>query len=162
MDSNSEQATASADNSVATRYGDAKKSGISKTTGRVIAIIALIAAVIVTFWFAYSSSSSVLAFQSVGYSIHNETEAWVEFEVTKEPEETVACHLRILTDTAAIAGSKTVVIGPEESTDQGGKELSKYYDADLRTDQLGSGGEVETCWYVVEGEAPGVSNFRDY
>lgn len=162
MVSNPNQATASADNSVATRYGYAKQSRLSKTTGRVIAIIALLAAIGVTFWFAFSSSSSMLAYKSVGYSIEDETHAWVEFEVTKEPEATVGCAVRVLSDTAAIAGYRTVVIGPDENPDAAGKDLTKYYETDLRTDQLGSSGEVETCWYVVDEEAPNISNFRDY
>ena len=162
MVSNSKQAPAPADNSVATRYGGAKKSRISKTTGRIIAIIALLVAIAVTFWFAFSASSSMLTAKSVGYQIHNESEAWVEFEVTKEPEETVACAVRVLTDTAAVAGYKTVVIGPDENPDAAGKDLTKYYETDLRTDQLGSSGEVDTCWYIEEEEAPNISNFRDY
>lgn len=161
MVSNSNQA-ASADNSVATRYGGAKKSRLSKKTGRIIAIIALIAAVLVTFWFAFSGSSSMLAYKSVGYQIHDESSAWVEFEVTKEPEETVACSVRILSDNAAVAGYRTVVIGPDDDADQAGKDLTKYYDTDIRTDQLGSSGEVERCWYAEEGEAPDLTNFRDY
>lgn len=153
---------ASADNSVATRYGGAKKSRLSKKTGRIIAIIALIAAVLVACWFAFSGGSSKLAYKSVGYQIHDESTAWVEFEVTKEPEETVGCTVRILADNAAVAGYRTVFIGPEDNTDQAGKDLTKYYDADIRTDQLGSSGEVERCWYVEDEEAPDITNFRDY
>ncbi|NLZ97868.1 MAG: DUF4307 domain-containing protein, partial [Micrococcus sp.] len=115
---------ASADNSVATRYGGTKKSRVSKKTGRIIAIIALLAAVVVTFWFAFSGSSSMLAYKSVGYQIHDDTSAWVEFEVTKEPEKTVACAVRILSDNAAVAGYRTVVIGPEDDTDQAGRDFT--------------------------------------
>lgn len=162
MVSNSNQAPAPADNSVATRYGGAKKSRISKKTGRIIAIIALLVAIAITFWFAFSASSSMLTAKSVGYQIRSESEAWVEFELTKEPEETVACAVRVLTDTAAVAGYKTVVIGPDENPDAAGKDLTKYYETELRTDQLGSSGEVDTCWYIEENEAPEISNFRDY
>lgn len=160
MISNSKQATDSADNSVATRYGGTKPSRISKRTGRVIAIIALIAAVAITFWFAFSSSSRMLSFKTVGYVIESDSAAWVEFELTKEPEETVACAVRVLTDTAAVAGYHTVVIGPND--ENGERDLTKYYDTTLRTDQLGSSGEVDTCWYIDEEEAPNISNFRDY
>lgn len=160
MISHSNQATDSADNSVATRYGDNKPSRVSKKTGRVIAIIALIAAVAVTIWFAFSASSRMLSYNTVGYDIESDSKAWVEFELTKEPEETVACAVRVLTATAAVAGYHTVVIGP---TDQDGeRDLTKYYDTTLRTDQLGSSGEVDTCWYIDEEEAPNISNFRDY
>ncbi len=162
MVSNANQATASADNSVATRYGGAKQSRLSPKTRRIIAIIALIGAVAMTFWFAFSSSSSMLAYKTVGYDIQNESEAWVEFEVTKEPEATVGCAIRVRTDTAAVAGYKTVFIGPDEDPNAAGKDLTKYYETDLRTDQLGSSGEVETCWYVEEEEAPNISNLRDY
>ena len=103
----------------------------------------------------------MLTAKSVGYKIHNESEAWVEFEVTKEVDATVACAVRILTDNAAVAGYKTVVIGPDDP-DARGKDLTKYYETDLRTDQLGSSGEVDTCWYIDEAEAPDISNFRDY
>ncbi|OAV60220.1 DUF4307 domain-containing protein [Enteractinococcus helveticum] len=162
MTANSNRAAPSADNSVATRYGDTKGFRLSKKSGRVIAIIALIAAIAVTFWFAFSSSSRMLAFKSVGYSITDETQAWVEFEVTKEPEATVACAVRVLSETAAVAGYRTVVIGPDENPDAAGKDLTKYYDTSLRTDHLGASGEVDTCWYVEDEEAPNISNFRDY
>ena len=162
MIANSNQATSSADNSVSTRYGDTKRFRLSRKSGRIIAIIALLAAIAVTFWFAFSSSSRMLAFKSVGYSIENESQAWVEFELTKEPEATVACAVRILSDTAAVAGYHTVFIGPDENPDAAGKELTKYYETSLRTDQLGASGEVDTCWYVEDEEAPNISNFRDY
>jgi|GEM_PF-583478 len=162
MVSNSSQAPASADNSVATRYGDTKRPRVSKTTRRVIAIMALVAAVAITVWFAFSASSRMLTAKTVGYEIHNEAEAWVEFELTKEPEATVGCAVRVLTETAAVAGYKTVFIGPDEDPDAAGKELTKYYDTTLRTDQLGASGEVDTCWYVEDEEAPNISNFRDY
>jgi len=161
MVSNANQATP-ADNSVATRYGGTKKSRVSKKTGRVIAIIAVLSAILVACWFAFSASSSLLSYESVGYKIHDKSTAWVEFELTKEPEETVACTVRVLADNAAIAGYRTVVIGPEEDTEQGRTDLTKYYTTDLRTDQLGSSGEVETCWYVEDEAAPEISNFRDY
>jgi len=161
MISNANQA-APADNSVATRYGGTKKSRVSKKTGRVIAIIAVLSAILVTCWFAFSASSSVLSYESVGYKIHDESTAWVEFELTKEPEETVACTVRVLSDNAAIAGYRTVVIGPEQNAEQKRTDLTKYYTTDLRTDQLGSSGELETCWYVEEEESPGISNLRDY
>ncbi|GAA2025115.1 hypothetical protein GCM10009720_01060 [Yaniella flava] len=162
MVSNSNQAAAPGDNSVATRYGGIKKSRLSKKSGRLIAVIALIAAIGVTFWFAFAGNTSLLASKSVGYQIHDESSAWVEFEVTKEPEATVACAVRVLADNAAVAGYRTVVIGPEEDTDQAGKDLTKYYSADVRTDQLGSSGEVDTCWYAEDGETPNLTNFRDY
>src|SRR5690625_461919 len=72
MISHSNQATDSADNSVATRYGDNKPSRVSKKTGRVIAIIALIAAVAVTIWFAFSASSRMLSYNTVGYDIESD------------------------------------------------------------------------------------------
>ncbi len=153
---------ASADNSVATRYGGTKKSRVSKQSGRIVIIIALIAAVGVTFWFVFSGSSSMLMYRTAGYQIHDDSSAWVEFEVTKEPEETVACAVRVLSDNAAVAGYRTVVLGPEEDTNQAGKDLTKYYEADIRTDQLGSSGEVENCWYVEDEEAPDLTNLRDY
>lgn len=162
MDKHLKQAETSADNSVATRYGAVTSTRLSKKGGRLIAIIALIAAIGVTFWFAFSSSSTMLSYKTVGYNIYDETEAWVEFELTKEPEETVACAIRVLTDTAAIAGYRTVVIAADEDSDAVGKDLTKYYDATLRTDQLGSSGEVDTCWYVDEAGAPNITNFRDY
>lgn len=162
MVSNSNRAPAPADNSVATRYGDTKKRRISKSTRRIIAVVALAIAVGVTVWFALSSTSNMLASKTVGYHIHDESEAWVEFELTKEPEATVGCVVRVLTDTAAIAGYKTVFIGPDENPDAAGKELTSYYETDLRTDQLGFSGEVETCWYVDDEEAPDLTNFRDY
>ncbi len=161
MVSNANQA-APADNSVATRYGGTKKSRVSKKTGRVIAIIAVLSAILVTCWFAFSASSSLLSYESVGYKIHDESTAWVEFELTKEPEETVACTVRVLSENAAIAGYRTVLIGPDEDTEQDRTDLTKYYTTDLRTDQLGSSGELETCWYVEAEEAPGISNLRDY
>lgn len=162
MVSNSNQTTASADNSVATRYGGAKKTRITKKTGRIIAVIALLAAVAVTCWFAFADNSTMLASKTSGYSIQDESQAWVEFELTKEPEATVECAVRVLTDTAAVAGYETVVVGPDDDLDQSGKDLTNYYEVALRTDQLGSSGEVDTCWYVNEGEAPDLTNFRDY
>src|SRR5690625_3418115 len=127
MVSNSSQAPASADNSVATRYGDTKRPRVSKTTRRVIAIMALVAAVAITVWFAFSASSRMLTAKTVGYEIHNEAEAWVEFELTKESEATVGCAVRVLTETVAGGGYMTVFVVLSEDLAETWVEITYIY-----------------------------------
>lgn len=143
------------DDSLANRYGRTQRRPLTAeeqrrrrwNTGWLISA-ALVAAVAVTAWFSLSATSRMLAYKDVGFEIQSPTQASVTFQVTKEPEATVACGVQVLSENYAIVGWETVVIGP---TDRAAittpSDNTQYYQVDLRTDSLGTNGGLNECWY---------------
>lgn len=103
----------------------------------------------VTAWFTFAAGSRQLAWKDVGYVIDSPTQAQVTFQLTKEPEDTVACAVQVLDEQYAVVGFRTVVVGPAaEGEVASAADKTQYYDVDLRTDALGVSGVVEECWFL--------------
>lgn len=154
MDQQPQPAGHVAEDSLANRYGRAQstKSPQARRRGIIVAVAALVAAVIVTAWIAFSANADRLGWKDVGYSIVSEQEAAVTFQLTKEPEATVTCAVQILAENYAVVGFDTVTIGPEpEGSVSLPSDMTRYYETPLRTDGLGVSGVVDTCWYAGEG-----------
>ncbi|WFP17373.1 DUF4307 domain-containing protein [Citricoccus muralis] len=154
MDQQPQPAGHVTEDSLANRYGRAQSTSNprARRRGIIIAVVALIAAVLVTVWIAYSATADRLSWKDVGYSIASDQEASVTFQLTKEPEATVTCSVQILAENYAVVGFDTVTIGPEpEDESRLPSDMTRYYEAPLRTDGLGVSGVVDTCWYAGEG-----------
>lgn len=138
--------------SLANRYGRPQSTGPSlKRRGKWIAVVALVAAIAVTVWFATFSNSRTLEWTDVGFSIDSPTRASVTFQLTKEPEDTVQCAIQVLSSEFAVVGWRTVTIGPETpAADAIPSDRMTMYDVDLRTDALGTNGGVNECWFPDE------------
>ncbi|MEO9248461.1 DUF4307 domain-containing protein [Citricoccus nitrophenolicus] len=140
--------------SLANRYGRPQSAGpyFLRGRGRWVAVIALVLAVAVTFWFAASSHSRTLDWKDVGFTIDSPTQASVTFQLTKEPQDTVQCAVQVLSPEFAVVGWRTVTIGPEApSEDSLPSDRTVMYDVDLRTDALGTNGGVNDCWFPEDG-----------
>lgn len=136
--------------SLANRYGRPQSSGPTfwARWGRWVAVGALVLAVALVVWLTASATSRTLDWKDVGFDIHSPTRASVTFQVTKEPEDTVACAVQVLSEQYAVVGWRTVVIGPQDEAGSGlPSDKTRYYDVELRTDELGVSGGVNACWF---------------
>ena len=89
-----------------------------------------------------------LEYQDVGYTIESDTRASVDYQVTKDFEDTAQCMLHVLDESYAIVGARMVTLGPHEGST--GEERSQYYSSDLRTEYRGVTGIVDSCWLVED------------
>lgn len=137
--------------SLANRYGRAQStrapSGTGRRRGTWLAVVGLVLAVAAIAWFTFSDPARNLTWKDVGFRIESPTQAQVTFQLTKEPEDTVACAVQVLNEQYAVVGFHTVTVGPaEDGQVQTAADETQYYDVDLRTDAEGVSGGVESCW----------------
>ncbi|RJN32041.1 DUF4307 domain-containing protein [Nesterenkonia natronophila] len=130
---------------VSSRYGPPRR-GLSPRAQRVLIFGSLLVAFATTVWFTISLSIGRLDYQDVGYTIVSDSRAEVDFEVTKDFEDTAQCMLHALDDSYAIVGARIVTIGPHEGS--GDADRSSYYSAELRTEHRAVTGIVDSCWLV--------------
>ncbi|GAB3179346.1 hypothetical protein GCM10027060_06890 [Nesterenkonia halophila] len=130
---------------LAERYGPVRR-GPSRRLRTVLISLALVAALGLGIWVAVEGPSSLPESKDVGYDIASDSEASVDFEVTKEFDSTVRCLVQVLDDSYAVVGATTVTLGPHTGDDV--SERTQSFTADLRTERRGVTGLVESCWTV--------------
>lgn len=134
-----------AQDSLAERYGAPRRT-LSSRTRRWLIVGSLVAAFGMALYFAFGSSIGQLTSKDVGYIIHSDTSASVDYEVTKDLDTTAQCMVQVLDDSYAVVGAKTVTIGPHEGSTSA--DRSQYFRTDLRTEHRGVTGIVDSCWEV--------------
>lgn len=134
--------TASSENLTA-RYG-APRKGPSARTQRWLIVGSLVLAFAAAIYFTIGNAVGQLSYQDVGYTIHSDTSASVDYEVGKDFDATVQCSIQVLDDSYAVVGHQIVTIGPHEGATTAERE--QYYRTDLRTESRGVSGIVEDCW----------------
>ena len=130
---------------ISERYGAARR-GLSPRAQRGLIVGALLLAFATAVWFTISLNIGRLEYQDVGYTIVSDSRAEVDFEVTKDFEDTAQCMLHALDDSYAIVGARIVTIGPHEGSSEA--QRSRYYSAELRTEYRAVTGIVDSCWLV--------------
>lgn len=158
-------ADSAASDSLANRYGGTSHVRSHRTwftrKGLIIASIGLVVAIAFTFWVTFSATSDRLDYKDVGFTLHDEFNTSVRFQVTKEPDRSVECAVQALAENYAVVGWSTVKIVAEEpdATQQSlPSEMTQYYDVDLRTDASAVNGSVHSCWYSESG--PRIDRFQ--
>ncbi|TLP99543.1 DUF4307 domain-containing protein [Nesterenkonia salmonea] len=130
---------------VSRRYGAARK-GMAPRTQRILIFGALLVAFATTVWFTISLNVGRLEYQDVGYTVVSDSRIEVDFEVTKDFDDTAQCMLHALDDSYAIVGARIVTIGPHEGG--GESDRSNYYNSELLTEYRAVTGIVDSCWLV--------------
>lgn len=125
--------------SVANRYGTPKRK-LSRQTKIVMIIAALALAMAGVLWMSMANAKKV-TFTDVSFEIPSSTSAVVVVEVTKDAAAHVQCAVRVLNDSKAIVGFKTLTLGPSEGTGQ----VTVRSTVDLRTESLGTTVGIESC-----------------
>ena len=134
--------------SLANRYGGAQRrpsAGVSRRM-RLTATIAVAAAVLVTAWFALSTSIGRVTYKEIGYEVVDDHLTRVSFQVTAPAGKQAECDIEVQDSQAAPVGYRTVLISglePQERSAPGDDTWT--YTVDVRTVVRGNTGVVETC-----------------
>lgn len=134
--------------SLANRYGGAQRrpsAGVSRRV-RLTATIALVAAVLVTAWFALSTTVGQVTYKEIGYEVVDDHLTRVTFQVTAPADTQAECDVEVQDSQAAPVGFRTVRVSglePEERTAPGDDTWT--YTVDVRTVVRGNTGLVNTC-----------------
>lgn len=93
-----------------------------------------------------------VTFKDIGYSTVDQTQAEVDYQVTKQPAATAKCAIKALDSKFAVVGWKVVEIGPNEpenNPDGGSTSMQRTV---LRTESPAVSGVVDNCWIVDSGK----------
>lgn len=140
-----ESAASASASDVSRRYG-AVRRGLSPRRQRILIFSALLVAVATAVWFTINLNVGRLEYKDVGYTVVSDSRTVVDFEVTKDFDDTAQCMLQSLDDSYAVVGARIVTIGPHEGT--GEADRSSYYSSELRTEYRGVTGIVDSCWLL--------------
>jgi len=136
---------ASTPNDVGSRYGAPRRKVTAKSQ-RWMILGALILALAGFIYVAVADSIGQLTHNDVGYEIISDTEATVDFELTKDYDATAQCMIHVLDNSYAVVGARVITIGPHEGEEPGDER--EYYRTDVRTESRGVTGVVDSCWHV--------------
>lgn len=136
-----------AEEQLAQRYGAPRRrvSGRAKKWG---VIGAIAAACGIAGWFTYDIAFGALDYNDVGYEIVSDTRVIVDYEVTKDFDDTAQCAVEALDEGYAVVGHRIVTIPPHEG--EGAGDRSQYYQSELRTEYRAVTGVVDSCWLLEE------------
>ncbi|MFC8040402.1 DUF4307 domain-containing protein [Paenarthrobacter sp. NPDC057355] len=140
-----------ASTSLANRYGGQKRA-MTRKTKRSIIIAALVVAIGLAAYVATGSAQAPVTFKDIGYSTVDDTQAEVDYQVTKSPGATAKCAIKALDSKFAVVGWEVVEIGanePENTPDGGRTTIQR---TTLRTESPAVSGVVDNCWIVDSGK----------
>ncbi|WP_288817796.1 DUF4307 domain-containing protein [uncultured Micrococcus sp.] len=131
---------------LANRYGRPQRRPSQGRLRRMWAIMALVAAVLVAAWLAFTQSSTGISFKDVGYEVVDSSLTRVTFQVGAPAGVAVECDVTVLDEQAGPVGFRTVGLdglNPEDRSTPG--DDTHYYTVDVRTVGRGVTGVVDTC-----------------
>ncbi|UNK45032.1 DUF4307 domain-containing protein [Arthrobacter sulfonylureivorans] len=126
---------------VSNRYGTPRRS-LSRRAKLALAGGALGVAVVGAGFFALGQNGPQIDTKDVGFAVADAGHMTVDFQVTKDPEATVQCAIKALSDNYAVVGWKVATIGPAGETTAG----TTAHRVQLRTESLAVSGGVDSCW----------------
>jgi hypothetical protein len=126
--------------SVVNRYGTPKRALGKRARIAGIAaglVLAIAASALVAWW-----NTATLTSKDIAFEILSPTRATVTFDVEKSAGDDVECSVRVLSESYAVVGWKSIVLPAGEG---GGREKIRST-VELRTESLGVSGGVGDCW----------------
>ncbi|WP_411734422.1 DUF4307 domain-containing protein [Paeniglutamicibacter sp.] len=130
--------------SLTNRYGSPKR-GLTKRTRTTLIIGSLGVGMLAALYLATASHSSV-EFKDNSFEVLSPTMATATVDISKDAGATVQCEVRAMSESYAIVGWKTLVVGPTE-----GKGLTTTrYEVELRTESLATTAGIEECRVIKD------------
>ncbi|MFL4475501.1 DUF4307 domain-containing protein [Paeniglutamicibacter sp. MACA_103] len=128
--------------SLTNRYGSPKR-GLAKRT-RATLIVGGVGLGVLGALYLTSTTTPGVQFKDISFDVPSSTMATATVAISKDASATVQCEVRALSESYAIVGWKTLVVGPTE-----GKGMTtKIFDVELRTESLATTAGVEECRVV--------------
>lgn len=137
---------------LAQRYGPSHRT-ISRTTRRgpsakgwllIAAAATALAALFVT-WIVVGNSSHP-EYKDVGFRVQDAGHAYADFDLTKDPDQTVTCAVRALNEQFAIVGWNEVTISRVAPDELNGR--TSTHRVPVRTTNKATTAGVASCWTV--------------
>ena len=125
--------------SLTNRYGSPKRA-LTKRTRTTLVIGSLGVGMLAALYLATASHSSV-EFKDNSFEVLSPTMATATVDISKDASSTVQCEVRAMSESYAIVGWKTLVVGPTE----GEGLTTTRYEVDLRTESLATTAGIEEC-----------------
>jgi len=119
------------------RYGQGRSKRFDRIFAISVGAFALIAFLVWAVIFTIADSSRVTS-RDASYLVNDEFSTSVVFEVTRKPGEEVLCDVKVLNQSYAIVGFKTLYIAPSNSS-------SSVISTTVNTTELGVTGLVDSC-----------------
>lgn len=137
----------SSPSSLANRYGSPKRR-LSRRARLILIGAALAVGVLLMGIITIISATPDVSSKNVGFKVVDSTYTTVDFRVTKEPETTAKCAIKVMNSSFAIVGWKVVTIGPTDPSSGPAGQRTTVETTGLRTESLGVSGVVDSCWIV--------------
>jgi hypothetical protein len=125
---------------------------MTRKTKRNIIIAALVIGIAFAAYVATGSAQAPVTFKDIGYSTVDDTQAEVDYQVTKYPGATAKCAIKALDSKFAVVGWKVVEIGPNDPQDNPDGGRTTVQRTVLRTESPSVSGVVDGCWIVDSGK----------
>ena len=130
------------------RYG-ARRPGpggrLSRRSGSLLAVLALLLATAFIAW-AVAGQSSAPTVQEVSFDVSAPDRASLDFELTKDQDQTVRCAIQALNDQHAIVGWTEITVGKVPEAQRTGRTSAHH--VQLRTTSASHTVTVDSCWEI--------------
>lgn len=127
------------------RYGAPRRERRMGTRGWIgLAVLATLLTAVFVVWVVTARQSAPVV-KDIGFEVLSEHRATADFELTKRPEDVVACAVQALNHEYAVVGWAEVTVGavPEDRLGDGGTSSHR---AAVRTTNLATTAVVDSCW----------------
>ena len=135
---------------LAQRYGAGHRTvtrtprrGPSQRGWLLIAAAATLAAALFVAWIVWGDSQKPV-FKDVSFHISSAGRAYADFDLTKDPDQTVTCAVQALNQEHAVVGWNEVTIGRVAEAELNGR--TSTHRVPVRTTNLATTAGVDSCW----------------
>jgi len=119
------------------RYGQGRSKRFDRIFAISIGTVAVISFLIWAVLFTIEDASRITS-RDASYQVNDEYSTTVVFEVTRAPGQEVLCDIKVLNQSYAIVGFKTVLVAPSNSS-------ASVISTTVNTTELGVTGLVDRC-----------------
>lgn len=142
--------TSATQRALAQRYGTGHRAvarsprrGPSTRGWMLIAAAATLVAALFVVWIVWGNSQRPV-FKDVSFQITDSGHVYADFDLTKDPDQTVTCAVEALNEQYAVVGWTEVTIGQLPDDQLNGR--TSTHRVPLRTTNLATTAGVDSCW----------------
>ncbi|RLY92235.1 DUF4307 domain-containing protein [Kocuria tytonicola] len=123
------------------------RQGPSQRGWLLIAAGATLAAALFVVWIVWGDSQKPV-FKDVSFHISSSGQAYADFDLTKDPDQTVTCAVQALNQEHAVVGWNEITIGRVAEAELRGR--TSTHRVPVRTTNLATTAGVDSCWSTSE------------